>query len=305
MAIADVARNFTSTIIGGAGNDTYYVDDAQDVVIEADGGGFDEVFSSISFSLVVQFVEKLVLTGTAGLSGTGNGLNNVLIGNAGANLLDGGAGADSMAGGRGNDTYFADNAGDRVVEYAGAGVDTVRSAVSRGLEANVERLTLVNVGSARTGTGNSLANIITGNSFANVLTGGIGNDSLSGGIGNDTLIGGTGIDRLTGGTGNDFFVFNAPLSAANRDYISDFNHLYDTFGLENAVMAKLGAGVHALNPAFFRAGAAAADANDCIVYNRATGYLSYDSNGNGAGGLALLAILTNKPVLAANDFAVI
>jgi Ca2+-binding RTX toxin-like protein len=104
---------------------------------------------------------------------------------------------------------------------------------------------------------------------------------------------------------NDIFVFNAPLSALNRDTITDFNHVADTFQLENAVMTTLGAGVHALSAAMFRAGAAAADANDHVIYNQANGFLSYDSNGNGAGGVTLLAVLTNKPVLAANDFVVI
>ena len=143
------------------------------------------------------------------------------------------------------------------------------------------------------------------NANANVLVGGIGNDLLSGGNGNDKLIGGAGIDTLTGGLNNDIFVFNAPLSALNRDTITDFNHVADTFQLENAVMTTLGAGVHALSATMFRAGAAAADANDHVIYNQANGYLSYDSNGNGAGGVTLLAVLTNKPVLAANDFVVI
>ena len=60
-----------------------------------------------------------------------------------------------------------------------------------------------------------------------------------------------------------------------------------------------------LNPAFFRAGAAATDANDFIVYNQATGLLSYDVNGNGAGGAIQFAFLANKPVLTASDFVVI
>jgi hypothetical protein len=46
-----------------------------------------------------------VLTGTAHLSGYGNGLNNYLIGNTGNNTLDGGVGADTMTGGVGDDTY--------------------------------------------------------------------------------------------------------------------------------------------------------------------------------------------------------
>ena len=129
---------------------------------------------------------------------------------------------------------------------------------------------------------------------------------MDGGIGNDTLFGGAGNDKLTGGLNNDFFVFNtAPNASTNRDVVTDFNHVADTFRLENAVFTKLGAGVHALSPAFFRAGAAALDANDFIVYNQATGILSYDVNGNAAGGAIAFAVLVNKPVLAANDFAVI
>ena len=57
--------------------------------------------SSASVSYVLgSDVENLALTGTADLSGTGNGLANVLSGNDGANALDGGAGADTMAGRR-------------------------------------------------------------------------------------------------------------------------------------------------------------------------------------------------------------
>ena len=65
-------------------------------------------------------------------------------------------------------------------------------------------------------------------------------------------------------------------------------------------------GPGALNAAFFRAGAAALDANDHIIYNKATGFVDYDANGNAAGGLTHLAVLTNKPAdVAFNDFAVI
>ena len=126
--------------------------------------------------------------------------------------------------------------------------------------------------------------------------------------GNDRLIGGVGLDTLAGGANNDIFVFDAPLVAANRDTITDFSNTAannDTFHLENAVMTRLGAGVHALNPAFFWNGAAAHDANDYIVYNRATGGLFYDVNGNGAGGVVALAVLSNRPVLTVSDFVVI
>jgi Ca2+-binding RTX toxin-like protein len=154
--------------------------------------------------------------------------------------------------------------------------------------------------------GNGGNDTLLGQDGNDTLNGGLGNDYLDGGIGNDTLFGGAGNDRLIGSAGNDFFVFNTALNAStNRDVIIDFNHVADTFKLENAVFTKLGAGVHALNPAFFHAGAKAADANDYIVYNKATGVLSYDNDGSGAHAAIAFAVLNNKPTLAANDFQVI
>jgi Ca2+-binding RTX toxin-like protein len=229
---------------------------------------------------------------------------DTLTGGAFAETLDGGSGADTMRGGNGNDVYVVDTNADKVIELASAGIDTVKSSVAHTLAANVEKLILSGAGNSA-GTGNALANVIIGNTGNNVLSGLAGNDVLNGGAGNDTLLGGAGNDNLTGGLNNDFFVFNTALNAStNRDVITDFNHVNDTFRLENAVFTKLGA-AGALNPAFFHNGAAAADANDYVVYNQATGLLSYDLNGNAAGGAVAFAVLSNHAALAANDFVVI
>jgi Ca2+-binding RTX toxin-like protein len=121
------------------------------------------------------------------------------------------------------------------------------------------------------------------------------------------LNGGVGHDALTGGAGNDFFVFNTSLNPANSDVIKDFANVAgnnDRFRLDNAVFTHLGAAGN-LNAAFFHVGAAAADANDHIIYNKATGALFYDSNGDAAGGSNLFAVLASKPTLTASDFAVI
>ena len=80
-----------------------------------------------------------------------------------------------------------DNAGDIVIEGASEGIDTVLSAVSYTLGANVENLTLTGTASIN-GTGNALDNILTGNAGNNHLDGGAGADTLVGGLGNDTYV---------------------------------------------------------------------------------------------------------------------
>jgi Ca2+-binding RTX toxin-like protein len=174
------------SMTGGAGNDTYVVDAAGDAVVESAGQGTDLVLASITYTLGAN-VEHLTLTGAANLNGTGNTLNNFLIGTTGNNTLDGGTGNDTMAGGAGDDTYVADATGDTVTENAGEGTDLVRASVSYTLSANVENLTLTGTSSVN-GTGNALANVLTGNSGANTLNGAEGADTMAGGAGNDTYV---------------------------------------------------------------------------------------------------------------------
>lgn len=170
---------------GGAGDDRYLVGDALDVIV-ADAGGIDTVIASVDYTLGAAAIETLTLSGTA-LNATGNAYTNRLVGTAAANLLDGGLGADTLQGGAGDDRYVVDQAGDRVVELAGGGIDQVRTGVSHGLAANVENLQLTG-NLAIAGTGNTLANQITGNAAANLLDGGAGADTLSGGRGDDAYL---------------------------------------------------------------------------------------------------------------------
>ncbi|MDH4378675.1 MAG: M10 family metallopeptidase C-terminal domain-containing protein [Vampirovibrionales bacterium] len=174
------------TLIGGTGNDTYIVDHLQEVVIESASEGTDLVQSSVSYTLSDN-VENLTLTGTSGIRGTGNALNNVLTGNSAANRLDGGGGNDTLVGGAGNDTYVIDTAGDVVTENASEGTDTVETSLTYIAPSNVENIILT--GSADiNATGNSLNNVLTGNSGNNTLTGGAGNDTYSIQNAGDTVV---------------------------------------------------------------------------------------------------------------------
>jgi Ca2+-binding RTX toxin-like protein len=181
---------------GGANNDTYWVDDARDLVIEAAGEGTDTVFATVSYALgagqSIELLQRAASTGASNLNLAGNELANTLIGNDGANVLDGGVGADTMQGGLGNDTYWVDNSLDLTIEKAGQGTDTVISTITYTLRAGeaVEVLQLA----PSTGTSNLNIN---GNEFANTLIGNDGGNSLNGGLG---------ADIMRGGLGNDYYV---------------------------------------------------------------------------------------------------
>ncbi len=202
------------TLIGGLGNDTYIINAAGTVVVEHAGEGTDTELVSISYTLDTN-LEKLTLTGTANLNGTGNGIRNTLTGNSGNNILDGKTGADTMIGGAGNDTYYVDNAGDVVIELHGGGSDIVISSRAYALSAEVEKLTLSGTGNIA-GTGNRLNNTIIGSDGNNALDGGLGDDILSGGKGNDTLDGGKGTDTMKGGWGDDRYYLDTKLDSVTE-----------------------------------------------------------------------------------------
>jgi Ca2+-binding RTX toxin-like protein len=97
-----------------------------DTVIEEAGGGYDVVNSSITYGLT-ENVEELHLLGADHLDGSGNGLDNLIVGNAGNNRLTGGLGNDTLIGGAGDDTYiFATGDGeDTINNFDLAGHDRI------------------------------------------------------------------------------------------------------------------------------------------------------------------------------------
>ncbi|MEW6166909.1 MAG: hypothetical protein AB1651_04335 [Pseudomonadota bacterium] len=109
----------------GQGNDPHPDEECvEDLVVEYAGGGFDTVYSTVSYVLP-EHVEALTLIGDGPINGTGNGLDNVLVGNGAANTLAGEAGNDQLDGGDGNDTYVY-SAGDGLdLITDSAGVDTI------------------------------------------------------------------------------------------------------------------------------------------------------------------------------------
>ena len=290
-------KSGTDNMNGGLGDDTYYVNTSGDVVNEAAGAGFDTMYSSSSNTIALN-VERLYLTGTANYNANGrNGQNDYLYGNSGNNILDGKGGTDNLNGGLGDDFYYVNTSGDVINEAAGAGFDTMFSLSGNTIALNVERLYLLGtadyVANGRDGQDDFLA----GNSGANAINGFSGNDTIRGGLGNDTL---------TGGLGQDIFQFlTAPHSANNHDVITDYSVADDTIQLDNLYYSLIGPHGTLAAGLFRDLSLGAQDANDVIVYDRATGALYYDNNGLAAGGKTLFAEVTAGLALTDADFVVV
>ncbi|UVL01136.1 M10 family metallopeptidase C-terminal domain-containing protein [Pseudomonas sp. B21-048] len=230
---------------GGDGNDTYYVDNADDAVIETNSnavsGGVDSVHSSLAAYTLGNNVERLYIDSTGAANGTGNALDNTLFAGAGNNVLDGRDGNDTVSFERALSGVTANLSTSAQQNTVSSGLDTLKFC---------ENL-----------TGSAYADNLSGNSAANVLNGGAGNDSLVGGSGDDRLIGGAGTDNLTGGTGADTYSFGALSDmgvGALRDVINGFKStegdLLDFTGLDanpltTAVDAFTFIGSNAFDPA--------------------------------------------------------
>jgi Ca2+-binding RTX toxin-like protein len=214
-------------LAGGNGDDLYYVDSTLDQTAESGNQGHDTVRASGSANLSYTLganVEDLIYSGTGQFGGTGNALDNLIVGGDGINVLNGGAGNDTLdggntlsgrfdvlAGGAGDDLYILDNPNFvngvssflTLTESAGEGTDTVQTiSAFYALKTNFENLTFTTP-TAHTGLGNFGDNRITGNIGDDTLAGGAGNDTLLGGDGNDLLNGGAGSNVIHGGAGVD------------------------------------------------------------------------------------------------------
>ncbi len=240
----------------------------------------------------------------------GSAGNDRLNGGTGNDSLDGGAGNDSLLGGAGHDTYVVQT-GDVVTEEGG-GTDLVRSASSWTLGAGLERLELLGAAGLG-GTGNGLGNRVSGNAGGNALSGLGGEDTLRGLDGHDRLRGGTGADSLSGGAGNDAFVFANRSEAGDR--IGDWGSRGGNDDRLELGAAGFGTGLSAgtaVTAAQFQVlGSGAVTATTAgsaqvrFIWEADDERLWSDTNGSGAGGLALLADLREGAVLGRSDLVIV
>ncbi len=289
------------TMNGGLGDDIYRVFSTGDVI--NDTGGFDTVYASgtsyfLYSTAAVEYLSTSEQAGTQGFYMVGNGASQVIVGNWGDNTLNGRGGdgvalPDTLIGLYGNDTYGVFSQGDVVREVAGQGNDVVFASASYQLRAGTEIEVLSAVDQSAGDA--ALAFTLRGNEFGQIIAGNNAGNVLDGRGGNDTLV---------GLGGNDTFAFTTALDGTNNvDTVRDFASGSDRVGLASDVFAAVTDGGIAAGE--FVVGTAAADADDRLVYDQATGRLFFDADGNGSGAAVLFAQFGAGTVLAASDFVVV
>ncbi len=295
---------------GGNDNDTYDGGTGTDVI------GFSNLSGPVRIDLNLQKVTG-TKTGTDKLisieNAQGSQSSDTIIGNSGENSLDGRRGNDNLLGRGGNDR-LAGLAGNDKID-GGDGFDTVMyhydhdgNGGRQGIVADLGTGIVIDTTAHR----DTLTSIeaIEGSTFGDSIRGSSGNNDIFGFGGGDTLRGLAGTDWISGGLGNDIlyggaqadrFVFDWQLGTNNVDQIKDFAVNVDEIWLWKPIFTSIGT---SFTSGEFRIGAAAADSNDRIIYNKSTGELTYDSNGSGAGGATVFAVLAKNLALDAGDIFV-
>ena len=149
---------------------------------------------------------------------------------------------------------------------------------------------------------------IVGSSVSDIINGYAGRDNIVGGSGNDTLTGGKGLDHLTGGLGTDHFVFTDGADTSGPDVITDFSSGSDPAGLDHIDLSHKGfAGLGPLgvmDTSHFSIGSAQSGAAQ-VIWNPATGVLTFDADGTGNGAAVAFAQIPSNRVVHFFDFDLI
>lgn len=261
-------------IISGRGISKLYGDAGDDRIIGR--SGLDTIYGGDG--------ADMLYGGAARDNLFGGGGKDTLYGGAGNDSLDGGGPErDVLYGGYGDDIYWQPT-GDKIIEAADGGYDTVYTNVSMTLPDHVEAIQISNTSAVLTLTGNGQANRLTGNDFGTIFDGKGGNDIIDGKGGADT------------------FVFTTLPGSGNVDTIIGFQTRIDVIHLDSVVYKALPKGALAQGAFTANADGQARDANDRIILETDTGMLYYDPDGTGASGRRPFATIGPETKISASDF---
>jgi len=228
--------------------------------------------------------------------------NDFLHGGGGDDFLFGGDGDDILVGGKGNDTMEGGAGADEF--RGGKGMDTVDySASTTGVLAYLNANT-----SANGAAGDNYINAenVIGSAFNDLLQNNNGGDAF-GGAGADTIYGGGSIGgtddggRVRGDAGIDTLRMDYGNTTAwlqngqGYDIVDQFVENADNFFID---LSDFGLGnTFDANELVNSNSVTAIGGNAQFIYDGDDSRLYFDSNGTGAGGLILVADLTNSTVI--------
>ncbi|WP_321166030.1 calcium-binding protein, partial [Aquabacterium parvum] len=212
MSMATANLLSTAVVMAGDENGNSITGTTSSDIMQGHGGA-DSISAGEGSDVLFGGAEGDSLFGQAG--------DDTLYGESGGDTLDGGQGADTMYGGFGDDSYNVDDVGDRVIEAANGGNDTVDTTLSDYvLPDHVENLIMNGKAEVNTASGNALDNYIVGSWIGSNISGLAGNDTIVSYDGNDILDGGLGYDVLEGGSGDDVYYVDQTLMPGDN-YVVD------------------------------------------------------------------------------------
>jgi len=263
---------------GNAGDDDLDGGDGDDVLDGGKGDDTADYSSEAGLGGVTASLMRNKGTDTFGntdhfksiedISGSQNDDN--LTGDNKSNTIDGNDGNDTLRGLQGDDTLHGGNDDDSLV--GAQGKDSL--------------------------FGDDGNDTLSGGVGKDALDGGNGDDTLLGGNGKDIMEGGAGADTLKGGRGSDTFVF-ADLTGG-PDTITDFKSHLDKIAIDFVP----GAAETLDANDFFLSGdpSGPASGQEALIYDKATGVLSYDADGTGGADGVEVAHLKPGAMLSKGDF---
>lgn len=240
--------------------------------------------------------------------------DDIIYGRAGNDKLSGGAGHDLIYGDDGDDVIIGGSGDDILNGGAGRDILVGSSGTDGALYTKSKTGLTINMTDTRLSTGDAFGDeyrqieYLIGSEFDDKITGDTKSNTLLGGGGNDRIDGGGGNDELLGGLGADTFVFSGPGSATDLRRMNDFDtedHIElsrEGFGLHPQYQLTLGSTLIVTENS-----PVANTTSPTFLFEKSTGLLYFDADGNGTAAEFLIASLAfdGPSSLDVSDFLIV
>jgi Ca2+-binding RTX toxin-like protein len=172
------AAGIANILTGGAGNDSYYINDSTDVVIELANGGWDAVISSAASTMMAANTEYLAITAANAIATDTRASGTIIMEANGIN--------ETLNGADANNIYLVHTAATTINDTGG--VNTVIAYSSYTMTSAIGGTAILAlVGNNTVGRANNAGNSLLSFGQNNTLIGGAGNELFEVTAGNEVI----------------------------------------------------------------------------------------------------------------------